>query len=128
MVSSFIRLPYISEDRPELLVLISFRYIFSPEIRKAWENRKTITANLNEIGLGYDPNKVIKVPNNKQDRLKMVKLVNGFVEEEDGKKQAAEEVARPKGYVMEKLEEDANALRESGFRYDILTRFSCNDY
>lgn len=75
-----------------------------------------MTANLNEIGLGYDPNKVIKVPNNKQDRLKIVKLVNGFVEEEDGKKQATEEVARPKSYVMEKLEEDANALRESGFR------------
>lgn len=75
-----------------------------------------MTTNMNEIGLGYDPNKVIKVPNYKQDRLKMVKLVNGFLEEENEKKKATEEVVRPKGYVMEQLEEDANAPRESGFR------------
>lgn len=74
-----------------------------------------MTANLNDIGLGYDPNKVIKVPNNKQERLKIVKIVNGFLEEEDVKKPETE-VVRSKGFVMEKLEQDANALRESGFR------------
>lgn len=75
-----------------------------------------MTTNLNEIGLGYDSNKVLKVPNVREERLKFVKLVNGIVEEDNGKKTTVEPPPRPKGHVMKKLEEDANALRESHFR------------
>lgn len=94
-----------------------FVYTCSPEIRKAWENRKTMTSNLNDIGLGYDANKVLAVPSAKADRVKLVKLVNGFLEEDDlvTKVQPAD-VPRTKGFVMEQMEEDANALRESHFR------------
>lgn len=94
-----------------------FPFDISPEIRKAWENRKTITTNLNDIGLGYDPNKVIKIPNAKQQRLQMVKLINGFVEEDNDKlNPSIGNQQRAKGFVMEEMEATANALRESNFR------------
>lgn len=91
------------------------RFTSSPEIKKAWENRKTMTNNLNDIGLARDPNKVIKVPNVREQRLKMVKIVNGFMEEDNANKPVVE-IVRPKGFVMQQMEEDANALRESNFR------------
>lgn len=82
-----------------------------------WERTKTITTNLREIGLGYDPNKVIAIPNSKQERLHLIKKLHGFVEEENniGDPSAATQ-ERPKGFVMEQLEADANALRVSNFR------------
>lgn len=76
-----------------------------------------MTTNLKEIGLAYDSNQVLKVPSAKEDRVKLVKLVNGFLEEDgNATKLKPAEVPRPKGFVMDKLEEDANALRESNFR------------
>lgn len=74
-----------------------------------------MTTNLNEIGLAMDPNKTVKVPNVKQERLKLIKKLHGFSEEDDDKNQPIA-VSRPKGFVMEQLEADANALRESNFR------------
>lgn len=82
-----------------------------------WERTKTITTNLREIGLGYDPNKVIAIPNARRERLQLIKKLHGFVEE-DNKDDDPTSVAqqRPKGFVMEQLEADANALRVSNFR------------
>lgn len=91
---------------------------FSPEIKNVWENRKTITANLRDIGLGWDPNKIIKIPNAKEEREKMMKKMHGFIEE-DNPPDSKEDVPikRSKGFVMEQMEADANALRESNFRF-----------
>lgn len=89
----------------------------SPEIRKAWERNKTMTTNLKEIGLAYDPNKVIKIPNVREQRLKLVRKINGFVEEDnDEADPSAKTQDRPKGFVMEQMEADANALRSSNLR------------
>lgn len=78
---------------------------------------KTITTNLREIGLGYDPNKVIAIPNAKQERLQLIKKLHGFVEEDNiDDDPGTTTQQRPKGFVMEQLEADANALRESNFR------------
>lgn len=74
-----------------------------------------MTSNLNDIGLALDPNKTCKVPNVKQERIKLIKKLHGFVEEDNDAKQATA-VKRSKGFVMEQLEADANALRESNFR------------
>lgn len=74
-----------------------------------------MTTNLNEIGLAYDPNKTVKVPNAKEQRLKLVKKIHGFLEEDNDTSHRIE-TARPKGFVMEQLEADATALRESNFR------------
>lgn len=97
------------------LKLISLFVIYSPEIKKVWEDRKTITSNLKEIGLGYDPNKVIKIPNAHAERIRIIKKMHGFIEE-DNDKIEQQPIKRSKGFVMEQMEADANALRESNFR------------
>lgn len=99
--------------------------ICSPEIKKVWEDRKTITSNLKEIGLGWDANKVIKIPNAREERTKLIRKMQGFVEEDNPTDIKPQPAQRPKGFVMDEMEADANALRESNFRYcDILT-FLC---
>lgn len=75
-----------------------------------------MSANIRDIGLGFDANQVLKLPSAKAERIKLVRLVNGFVEEDVATKTEQAAVPRPKGYVLEKLEADANALRESHFR------------
>lgn len=95
--------------------IYSFRC--SPEIKKVWENRKTITTNLKEIGLGWDPNKVIKIPNAREERRNLIKRMRGFVEEDNPSTIKPSPQRRSKGFVMEEMEADANALRESNFRY-----------
>ncbi|XP_031635674.1 nucleolar protein 16 [Contarinia nasturtii] len=84
------------------------------EIKNVWEDRKTITANLKDIGLGWDPNKIIKIPNAHAERVQVIKKMHGFVEEENTVE--PKPVNRSKGFVMEQMEADANALRESNFR------------
>lgn len=75
-----------------------------------------MTANLNEIGLGYDPNQVLKVSSAMGERIKFKKLLNEPIQEVMEKKVEENVTPRPKGFLMEKLEQDANALRESNFR------------
>lgn len=90
----------------------------SQEIKKVWEDRKTITSNLKDIGLGWDPNKVIKIPNARDERAKLLKKMHGFTEEDNTNKTKPSNAKPPKGFVMEEMEADANALRESNFRLE----------
>lgn len=83
---------------------------FSPQIRQAWDNRKTMTKNLKEIGISRDPNALLSVPSAKQQRLKTIKLANGFVEED------LIDDTKPMSKVLEQMEHDANEYRESEFR------------
>lgn len=69
---------------------------------------------MKEIGLGWDANKVLGIPSARAERKKLIKQLHGFVEEENPTE--ATEIQRPKGHVMQQMEEDANALRESNFR------------
>lgn len=64
------------------------------------------------MGLVYDANKAIKMPNNKQDRLKAAKIVHGFVEEEI----VVEDIVRPKQYVANAMEDVANEEKIKKFR------------
>lgn len=106
-----------------------------------WEDRKTITSNLKEIGLAWDPNKVIKIPNAREERKKLMKRMHGFIEEDNPADNKPQPPQRSKGFVMDEMEADANALRESNFRYickrlnDIfrqkknhLLKFTCSFY
>lgn len=75
-----------------------------------------MTKNLIEMGISRDPNENMAIPSSKQKRLQMVKLANGIVEEDvDEQKQTL-----PKTKVVEQMEQEANELRESQFRYDPL--------
>lgn len=73
-----------------------------------------MTKNLNEMGLSRDPNQIVSIPSTKQRRLQMIKLANGFVEEDVI---VEEKPAQPKGRVVDQLEQEANEYRESQFRY-----------
>lgn len=70
---------------------------------------------MKDIGLGWDPNKVIKITKAHDDRVRLIKKMHGFIEE-DNNIVESEPKKRSKGFVMEQMEADANALRESNFR------------
>lgn len=66
------------------------------------------------MGLGYDSNKIIRIPTAKQTRMQQIKMINGFIEEDiDAPKQ---QWIRPKDFVAKQMEADANELQESGFK------------
>lgn len=103
------------------LVFVFMQNIFSPEIKKAMDHRKTLTTNIDEMGLVFDVNKSLGVPNYKADRLKSARIVNGFVEEEmsgseNGEEEATAEKSFPKQRVVDDLEKQSKELRESKFR------------
>lgn len=85
-------------------------------MKKLWIETKR-NKNFQEIGLSSDPNKVFPIPNFKQNRLKTVKVVSGFIEEEMDDEELNEKIAdRSRGYVIEQLEADATAPREKLLR------------
>lgn len=65
------------------------------------------------MGIVYDVNKAMPVPNYKSERTKKKKVDHGFVEEDQSGEEAG---AFPKQEVAEELEKKAKALRESKFR------------
>lgn len=69
---------------------------------------------MKEIGLGWDPNKVIKIPNAHEKRFQEIRRKHGFIEEDNNVE--PKPVKRAKAFVLEQMEADANALRESNFR------------
>ncbi|XP_018335127.1 nucleolar protein 16, partial [Agrilus planipennis] len=80
------------------------------EIKEAWENRKSVKLNLKEMGLSYDPNETLPIPNIKQE-IKQ-KLMGYTTELKDTK----EETIPPKKYVLENLEAEAKAPRQKLLR------------
>lgn len=70
------------------------------------------------MGLAVDPNLAVGIPNTKQERMKIVKLVNGFVEEDVIGTAKQGKTKRPprKAFVVQELEKEAKMPRESQFR------------
>ncbi|CAH0720114.1 unnamed protein product, partial [Brenthis ino] len=82
-------------------------------LKDAWNKKKSSCSNLRDMGLANDPNKVISIPNFKQEQLlRAKKIVNNDESEED-----VEVVNRrpSKLRVAEKLEQEAKAPRERKF-------------
>lgn len=67
------------------------------------------------MGLIYDVNKALPVPNYKSMRMKKNKVDHGFVEQDQSDSEE-EAFAHPKQEVADELEKKAKALRESKFR------------
>lgn len=88
----------------------------SAEIKKSMDHRQTLTSNISEMGLVFDVNKSLGLPNHKSDRLKMMKIVNGFLEEDQSESDAEQEKSFPKHHVVDELEKNSKELRESKFR------------
>ncbi|KAJ6667740.1 hypothetical protein lerEdw1_016061 [Lerista edwardsae] len=67
------------------------------QIRRAWNNSKTVAQNLAEMGLALDPNKAVPIPKTSQQVMKME------VDEQEGNRKI---VRKP--YVLNELEYEAN--------------------
>ncbi|TMW52696.1 hypothetical protein DOY81_002219 [Sarcophaga bullata] len=88
--------------------------IKDPAFKNLWEDNKRPGTNFKEMGLASDPNKSVPVPSFKQNRLKLTKLVNGFVEEEIN-----DDDIKPlpkRGHVVSQLEEMAKQKADSQLR------------
>lgn len=90
-------------------------------MREAWNKKRTLNGNLYDMGLVSDISQVLAIPTAKQQRLKQIKSQSGFLVED---LEAADEAKRPtkpaairaKKHIVDDMERDANALRESGYR------------
>uniref|UniRef100_A0A182Q6F1 Nucleolar protein 16 n=1 Tax=Anopheles farauti TaxID=69004 RepID=A0A182Q6F1_9DIPT len=82
------------------------------EIRAAYDQNKHAATNIREMGLVYDVNRAIPMPNQKRAMIEMEKELAG--RKVFSRKRAAP--AAPKQYVAEQLEKDANEFAGSRFR------------
>ncbi|XP_041980188.1 nucleolar protein 16 [Aricia agestis] len=84
-------------------------------LKEAWNNKKSSYRNLREMGLANDPNKAIKIPSFKQEKLQIAKKI---VKGDDTDSEPEEPVPRrkpPKIAVAKELEKEAKAPRERRF-------------
>ncbi|KAL1517755.1 hypothetical protein ABEB36_001481 [Hypothenemus hampei] len=85
------------------------------EVKEAWDQDKSVQANLEDMGLSYDPNKTIDIPK----RKKQVQEALGFKEctfEQEEEENVPKSTIPEKKYVAEVLEANAKAPREKRFR------------
>lgn len=88
----------------------------SKEIKQSWEVTKSTRANLKEMGLAYDPNEILKIPNAKKEVIEDAK--RKVLDPENMSESEEEEVdmGPVKGHVAKKLEAEAKAPRRRMLR------------
>ncbi|XP_055688075.1 nucleolar protein 16 [Lutzomyia longipalpis] len=98
-----------------------------PEVEDAWQKNQPVSKNFRNMGLSSDPNAAIPFRKTQRERVRIIQenLSQGIIPHEinsnalapeEGKKKKTKK-RPPKGFVAKKLEENANAPRESGFRF-----------
>lgn len=99
-----------------LKTLKLYIFSFSKDIKEGWHFGKSVRKNLEEMGLSYDPNETIKIPKTK-DKLKSIQIMGKpFLNNEWDVEDVKEPIILAKGYIVNKLEEDAKAPRVKLFR------------
>ncbi|XP_029171455.1 nucleolar protein 16 [Nylanderia fulva] len=79
------------------------------EIKKEWSETKSMRVNLKDMGLAYNPNEAIQIPNSKHEMLEEAKRV--IREDESSSDQETEVTTPVKSHVAKKLEAGAKAPR-----------------
>ncbi|KAJ8970604.1 hypothetical protein NQ314_001139 [Rhamnusium bicolor] len=82
------------------------------EIKNEWEQKKSVETNLKDMGLSYDSNKTIEIPNSK--KVYKASLLSN--KDEWNEEIVNEQPTKEKSYVAAILEADAKAPRERRFR------------
>ncbi|XP_012536900.1 nucleolar protein 16 [Monomorium pharaonis] len=83
------------------------------QIKEEWTNKKSTRANLRDMGLAYDANESVQIPNVNREMLEEAKKkVTENEDLSDHEKDKEMSVTARKGYVAEKLEAEAKAPRE----------------
>lgn len=85
------------------------------QIKKEWANAKSTRVNLKNMGLAYDANEALQIPNVKQEMVKEAKRKVAGNEDRESDHEN-EGMTATKGHVAEKLEAEAKAPRERRFR------------
>lgn len=93
-------------------LFIPLRLTFSDQVKKEWEDRKSVRVNLKRMGLAYDANEAVRIPNVKQEMLEDAKSRVAGDEDSSGREGEKVSVTAAKGHVAEKLEAEARAPRE----------------
>ncbi|KAK1130461.1 hypothetical protein K0M31_018593 [Melipona bicolor] len=87
------------------------------KIKQSWEATKSTRTNLNQMGLAYDPNDALQIPNTKRELIEEV--LKKKDENDEDKLQTEEEdveMIPPKVHVAQELEAEAKAPRRKMFR------------
>ncbi|XP_062564100.1 nucleolar protein 16 [Armigeres subalbatus] len=87
-----------------------------PDIKDDIDFRKNLNINISEMGLAFDVNKAIPVPNAKRERTKLAQYVNGFLVEDASESDSEGHKAPPKIHVAERLEKQSKEFVEIRFR------------
>lgn len=88
----------------------------STQIEESWEVTKSTRRNLKQMGLTYDPNETLKIPNVRKEIIRNV--ANWEIDDAEDKKQLEGDVdmTPPKIHVAEELETEAKAPRKRTFK------------
>ncbi|KMQ97216.1 nucleolar protein 16-like protein [Lasius niger] len=84
------------------------------QVKEAWTSTKSTRVNLKDMGLAYDANEVVQIPNAKHEMLEEARRI--VREDESLSDHEAEDATPAKNYVAEKLEAEAKAPRERLFK------------
>lgn len=92
--------------------------ILCKPVKQEWEVTKSTRANLNEMGLAYDPNEVLPIPNVKRELLEEAKrkAMESDEQPESGDEDVDMDSVPKKIHIAQALEADAKAPRERMFR------------
>jgi len=82
------------------------------DVKNAWDQKRSVQANLEEMGLSYDPNLTIGIPSKKQQ----LKEALGATDKEWNQDDLPAVTGPTKKFVVEALEADARAPRARRFR------------
>ncbi|CAH0546722.1 unnamed protein product [Brassicogethes aeneus] len=83
------------------------------DVKDAWDHSKSIPTNMKAMGLSYNPNDTIKIPNNKNNYKASIMSNEEFEWQEED---LEEDQLPNKAFVVEALEADAKAPRVKKFR------------
>ncbi|KAK9307374.1 hypothetical protein QLX08_002269 [Tetragonisca angustula] len=87
------------------------------QIKQSWEATKSTRTNLNQMGLAYNPNDALQIPNTKRELIKEVLKKKN--ENDEDKLQTEEEdveMVPPKVHVAQELEAEAKVPRRKMFK------------
>ncbi|KAL0132002.1 hypothetical protein PUN28_000047 [Cardiocondyla obscurior] len=82
------------------------------EIKKEWEDTKSTHINLKDMGLAYDANQAVQIPNVKQEMLEKAKKILMESEDQSDNENVKTGATASKSYVANKLEAEAKAPRK----------------
>ncbi|XP_053986786.1 nucleolar protein 16 [Hylaeus anthracinus] len=87
-----------------------------PQIEQSWEVTMSTRSNLKQMGLAYDSNEVLKIPNAKRELIKKVK--RKLIDSEDISDDEEENMnmETEKSHIAKELEADAKAPRIRTFK------------